>query len=92
MPLYKRQKILGVVFNKSPSIDRKSLSAIRSGIHKLETGRVKRSDIQNYVQSLQGKIANLKRINPEKGRKLALDLLSALRQIPESGIGGNSTR
>ena len=76
------RKILnGVVLGRRLGIPPDRLSRIRSGIHKLRQGYVQSAQIEGYVRSLRGSIAQIKPINARKAECLGKDLEAAYKRI-----------
>src|SRR5260370_4064082 len=76
------RKILnGVVLGRRLGIPPDRLSGIRSGIHKLRQGYVQSAQIEGYVRSLRGSIAQIKPINAKKAEFLGKDLEAAYKRI-----------
>jgi hypothetical protein len=82
------RKILnGVVLGRRLGIPPDRLSRIRSGIHKLRQGYLQSAQIEGYVRSLRGSIAQIKPINAKKAESLGKDLEAARKRIESSSIG-----
>jgi RNA-directed DNA polymerase len=76
------QKILtGTRLGKSPRIDPKQFSRVRSGIHKLRTCAVPTNELGRYVRSLEGKISHIASIEPKKAERLTKDLRAAMQHM-----------
>ena len=72
------RKILnGVVLGRGFGVPPDRLSRIRSGICKLREGHVAVAQIEHYVQSLRGSIAQIKPINARKAESLKRELETA---------------
>jgi len=74
------QKILtGTRLGNFPRAEPRQLARVRSGIHKLRTGAVPRHEVDDYVRSLEGKIAHVASIDLRKAERLSDDLRSATK-------------
>jgi hypothetical protein len=73
-----RMLLTGVLVGKKPGVTREYISKTRSGIHKLLTGRVLEWEIETYSKRLMGRIAHIRRLNPNRARSLEIDLSEAL--------------
>jgi hypothetical protein len=69
-----RRVLCGVLMGKFPNVLRERVSNLRSGIHKLRTGRVAQADREGYVRALEGGIRQVAMINPHRGKALAEQL------------------
>jgi retron-type reverse transcriptase len=84
----KAQKILnGIVLGRIPTVERKRLAWLRSGIHKLATGQIPPENLPQYIRSLEGKISHITRITPSKGGKLSKALVAARVQLSQMPRG-----
>lgn len=78
------RKILnGVVLGRGFGIPPDRLSRIRSAIHKLRQGRVPAAEIDPYVRSLRGSIAQIKPINAKKAERLSKNLDAVWKRVYE---------
>jgi retron-type reverse transcriptase len=73
-----RKVLNGVLMNRFPNILPERISRLRSGIHKLRSGEVCPSEVEQYVRQLQGGIAYVASISAAKSAKLHRDLDTAL--------------
>lgn len=78
----KRKILNGTVLGAKLGIPQERLSRIRSGINKLQKGRVASSQVDSYVRSLRGAIAHVGTVVPRKAEKLTIQLEGALRNKP----------
>jgi hypothetical protein len=75
------RKILnGVVLGRRFGVPPDRLARIRSGIHKLREGHVAEPQIEHYVRSLSGSIAQIMPINAQKADSLKRDLEAACKK------------
>ena len=79
-----RMLLTGVLVGKKPGVTREYISQTRSGIHKLSTGQVPRGELETYSKRLIGRIAHIRRLNPNRGRYLEKQLVAALKLGPSS--------
>lgn len=82
-----RRVLNGVVLGRGFGVPPERLSRIRSGIHKLAEGHVPPTQIEQYVRSLRGSIAQIKPINAKKADCLANDLEIAWKKTESSTRG-----
>jgi hypothetical protein len=73
-----RMQLTGVLIGKKPGVTREYISQTRSGIHKLLTGQVLEWEIETYSKRLIGRIAHIRRLNPNRARYLEEQLSAAL--------------
>jgi len=75
------RKILnGVVLGHGFGVPPDRLSRIRSAIHKLQEGHVPPAEIESYVRSLRGSIAQITSISGKKAECLGKDLEAAYKK------------
>lgn len=78
------RKILnGHIVGENPGVPRERIKWARSGIHKLDTGRVPARWLPKYLQRLRGTISHISSVNPRAGSRLLRNLESALARINE---------
>jgi RNA-directed DNA polymerase len=83
------RKILnGVVLGRGFGVPPDRLARIRSGIHKLREGHVPAPQIEHYVRSLSGSIAQIKPINAHKADSLKRDLEAACKKYVRPAARG----
>lgn len=82
-----RRVLNGVVLGRGLGVPPERLSRIRSGIHKLAEGHVPAMQIERYVRSLRGSIAQIKPISAKKAERLSRNLEAACGRV--SGKSGN---
>jgi RNA-directed DNA polymerase len=70
--------LTGTRLGVAPRADLAMCSRIRSGIHKYKTGKVAKHLCEEYLKSLDGKIAHLASLDPAKGKRLKKDLNVAI--------------
>ena len=76
------RKILnGIVLGRGFGVPPDRLSRMRSAIYKLQEGHVPTAEIENYVRSLRGSIAQIKPISGKKAECLGKDLEAACKRI-----------
>jgi hypothetical protein len=76
-----RRVLNGVVIGRGFGIPPDRISKIRSGIHKLGQGHVPAAQIEPYVRSLRGSIAQIKPINARKAEHLSRNLEAACKRV-----------
>jgi hypothetical protein len=71
----RERKILnGVVLGRRVSVPSERLARVRSGIHKLQEGKVPAAEVDRYVEGLRGGVAQISTIDRAKARRLREDL------------------
>jgi hypothetical protein len=75
-----RKILCGVLLGRLLGVPQEKISGIRSGIHKLRSGGVSEPDLDHYVRSLKGRIAQVRSIAPKKASKLSVHLETALNR------------
>ena len=63
---------------------KEKLSDIRAAIHKLETGRIKSCEREEYIASLQGRLGHIERICAQDASRLRIKMESVLAGAIES--------
>ena len=76
-----RMMINGIIINRFPSVLRARVSQIRSGIHKLEMGEVPLYQLERYLRSVKGSVAQIARISPRRGLRLQSQLSEAIDSV-----------
>ncbi len=76
-----RKVLNGVVLGRGLGVPPDRLSRIRSGIHKLAEGHVPAMQIEHYVRSLRGSIAQIKPISAKKAERLSRNLEAACERV-----------
>ena len=69
-----RQVLNGVLLGRFPNVLPDRISRLRSGIHKIRTGEVLSGQMYKYVRQLEGGIAYVASIVPQKAAKLRREL------------------
>jgi hypothetical protein len=72
-----RKMLTGRMLARFISVHPERLARIRSGIHKLETGEVAPEERASYIRSLEGQIAYIAGMVPNKGIRLRVALETA---------------
>jgi RNA-directed DNA polymerase len=72
-----RKLLTGVLVGKKPGVTREYISQTRSGIHKLLSGYVLEGERETYSKRLIGRIAHIRRLNPNRARYLEKQLVAA---------------
>ena len=78
-----RKVLNGVVLGRGLGVPPDRLSRIRSGIHKLSKGHVPAMQIEHYVRSLRGSLAQIKPINSRKAGHLSRNLEAVCERVSE---------
>jgi hypothetical protein len=78
-----RMLLTGVLVGKKPGVTREYISQTRSGIYKLLTGQVVEGDLETYSKRLIGRIAHIRRLNPNRARYLEKQFVAALELTAE---------
>lgn len=75
-----RMVLTGVLVGRKPGVINEYVSQTRSGIHKLITGCVPEWQLETYAKRLKGRIAHVRRLNPNRAQALEAQFFSALVQ------------
>jgi RNA-directed DNA polymerase len=77
-----RKLLNGVVLDRFPRVMKERLAQLRSAIYKLRMNNVESHEQEQYIRRLQRSIAHVASIDPGKGAKLKMQLLSTLSTQP----------
>ncbi len=77
-----RKVITGVVLGPKLSVPSDYANGLRAGIHKLRVGQIPVEQLEKYLRQLEGSIAYVRGINPDKADRLLRDLEIAKNTLP----------
>ena len=88
---HKKTRIMGpgsaklltnLLVGRFPSVMKERADRVRSGLNKLQLGLIEPAEMDLYLKSLHGNIAQLSAIDPAKGSRLRDSFAAALRSLP----------